>query len=66
MDHSNGQKIVCEKCQLPVAKAKTTLVYQGVRFEAELLRCPKCGQAFIPEDLALGRLHEVEITLEDK
>lgn len=66
MDHSNDQKIICGKCQLPLAKAKTKLMYQGVKFEAELLRCPKCGQVFVPEDLALGKMHELEITLEDK
>jgi uncharacterized protein with PIN domain len=66
MDHSKGQKIVCETCQLPLANAKTKLTYQGVRFEAELLRCPKCRQVFVPEDLALGKIREVEITLEDK
>lgn len=66
MDHSNEQKITCGKCQLPVAKAKTILTYQGVKFDGDLLRCPKCGLVFVPEDLALGKLHEVEITLEDK
>jgi uncharacterized protein with PIN domain len=66
MDHSNGQRIVCEKCQLPLANAKTKLTYQGVKFEADLLRCPKCRQAFVPEELAVGKMHELEITLEDK
>lgn len=66
MVQSSDQRIVCGKCQLPLANAKTRLTYQGVNFEAELLRCPTCGQVFVPEDLALGRLHEVEITLEDK
>jgi hypothetical protein len=66
MDHSDNEKIICEKCQLPLAQAKTKLMYQGVEFDAELLRCPKCGQTFIPEGLALGKMHELEITLEDK
>ena len=66
MLHSDEQRIICERCQLPLAEAKTELMYQGVRFDAELLRCPKCGQTYVPEDLALGKLHEVEITLEDK
>ena len=66
MGESNQSRISCQRCQLPLARAKTRLTYQGVKFEGELLRCPKCGQAFVPEDLALGKLHEVEITLEDK
>lgn len=66
MERSDGQEIVCEKCQLPLAVGKTRLTYQGVNFEAELPRCPRCGQVFVPEDLALGKMHELEITLEDK
>lgn len=66
MDNSNNQKIICEKCKLPLAGAQTKLMYQGIKFDAELLRCPKCGQAFIPEDLALGKMHELEIEMEDK
>jgi uncharacterized protein with PIN domain len=66
MDHSNDEKIICDKCQLPLAEAKTKLTYQGVKFDAELLRCPKCGQTFVSEGLALGRMHELEIELEDK
>jgi len=66
MSQSDDVKIICEKCQLPLAKAKTKLTYQGIDFDVALLRCPKCGQTFIPEDLALGRMHELEITLEDK
>jgi len=65
MDRSD-EKIICEKCQLPLAKAKTTLMYQGIKFDAELLRCPKCEQTFVPEDLALGKMHELEIEMEDK
>lgn len=66
MDHSGDQRIICGKCQLPLAGARTRLTYQGVSFEAELPRCPGCGQVFVPEDLALGKMHELEITLEDK
>ncbi len=60
------QKIICQRCQLPLVSARARLTYQGVNFEADLPRCPRCGQAFIPEDLALGKMHELEITLEDK
>ena len=62
----NDEKLICDKCQLPLAKAKTKLTYQGVNFEAELMRCPGCGQTFVSEDLALGKMHELEIEMEDK
>jgi hypothetical protein len=31
-----------------------------------LPRCPRCGLVFIPEELALGKMAEVEKLLEDK
>jgi len=62
----NDEKIICDKCQLPLARAKTKLTYQGIKFDAELMRCPKCGQTFVSEDLALGKMHELEIEMEDK
>lgn len=66
MKQNDDEKIICEKCQLPLARARTKLTYQGIKFDAELLRCPKCGQTFVSEDLALGKMHELEIELEDK
>ena len=66
MAGSDGHNIVCDRCQVPLARARTKLTYQGVNFEAELPRCPGCGQTFVPEDLAQGKMHELEITLEDK
>jgi hypothetical protein len=35
-------------------------------FPVDLLRCPKCRQVFIPEELARGKMSEVEKLLEDK
>jgi hypothetical protein len=38
----------------------------GGTYVVELLKCPRCGLVFIPEDLALGKMAEVEQILEDK
>ena len=35
-------------------------------FRHKVLRCPQCGQIYISEELARGRMREVETTLEDK
>jgi hypothetical protein len=35
-------------------------------FPVDLPKCPKCGQVLITEDLALGKMAEVEKLLEDK
>jgi hypothetical protein len=44
----------------------TKLAYLNHEFTHELLRCPACGQVYIPEDLATGKISEVETMLEDK
>lgn len=56
----------CMKCSLPLEIAKVGISYLGNTFPADLLRCPGCGFVFIPEDLALGKILEVERLLEDK
>jgi uncharacterized OB-fold protein len=38
----------------------------GNAYPVELLQCKKCGQVFVPENLALGKMAQVEQTLEDK
>jgi hypothetical protein len=41
-------------------------LYMGSRFEVELPACERCGFILVPEDLALGKMLEVERILEDK
>ena len=40
--------------------------YLGNSYPVDLLRCPKCGLVLVPEDLALGKMAEVERAVEDK
>ena len=56
----------CMKCSLPLEMAKVAISYLGNEFPVDLLRCPGCGLVFVPEDLALGKMAEVEKLLEDK
>jgi hypothetical protein len=67
-DQDDGQPLqwVCGKDKTPLELAKVTVSYLGSAFPVDLWRCPKCGQVFVPEDLALGRMAEVEKQLEDK
>lgn len=57
---------MCDKCNIPLQPDKVDVAYMGNAFPVELLKCPKCGLVFIPEDLALGKMVEVEKQLEDK
>ena len=57
---------VCVRCEAGLSPAKTKLSYRGSEFEVELMRCPVCGKVFVGESLALGKMLEVEKSLEDK
>ena len=58
--------IECAKCSIPLEESKVTISYLGNSFPVDLLRCPQCNLVYIPEDLALGKMLQVEKTLEDK
>lgn len=58
--------LVCHACQKALQPRKTDFTYLGHTFYAEMLKCPECGQVFIPEALAKGRIAEVEMQMEDK
>ncbi len=57
---------LCSKCGLPLEVGKVDVGYLGSVFPVDLHRCPKCGQVFVPEELAGGKMAEVEKLLEDK
>ena len=57
---------VCANCNVPLEMAQVMIAYLDNAFPVDLPRCPKCGQVFIPEHLALGKMAEVEKSLEDK
>lgn len=57
---------ICEPCGEQLVPGKVELDYLGNTFQVELPVCPKCGAVLIYEELALGRIFEVEQLLEDK
>lgn len=57
---------LCVDCGEPLVPGKVDISYLGNSFQVELLKCPHCGQVLIPEELALGKMVEVEKALEDK
>ncbi|MGI6736959.1 MAG: DVU_1557 family redox protein [Anaerovoracaceae bacterium] len=58
--------MICNRCRLPLEEIDVTFRYLGKQFRHPVQRCPQCGQVYIPEDLALGRMAEVEKVLEEK
>lgn len=57
---------ICSKCGAPLQRGKVNVAYMQGMFPVDLHRCPDCSQVFIPEELALGKMAEVEKLLEDK
>ena len=57
---------VCGDCGQSLVPGKVDISYLGNSFPVDLLRCPLCGLVLVPEELALGKMAEVEKALEDK
>lgn len=58
--------IVCVRCGIKLTLGKVTLSYLGSSFPVELYKCSKCGLVYVPEELANGKMQQVEAALEDK
>ena len=56
----------CAACDVPLQVSKVEVAYLGSAFPVDLAKCPSCGLVYIPEELALGRMLDVEQQLEDK
>lgn len=56
----------CARCGATLTQGKIEIAYLGSAFPVDLWHCPACGLVLIPEELALGRMLEVEKMLEDK
>jgi Zn-finger nucleic acid-binding protein len=57
---------LCAACGMALQPGKVTISYLDNAYPVELLRCPRCGLTWVPEEIALGKMAEVEKTLEDK
>lgn len=57
---------ICSRCGVSLEIGKVDVGYLGSVFPVDLYRCAKCGQVFVPEELAEGKMAEVEKLLEDK
>ncbi|ACZ12491.1 DVU_1557 family redox protein [Sulfurospirillum deleyianum] len=57
---------MCDKCQKALVAEKVKVRYLEGNFEVELLKCPTCKMVFISDELAMGKMLEVEKGLEDK
>ena len=56
----------CAACNQALQPHKVTVSYLHSVFHVELMACGQCGFVLVPEELALGKMLEVEQLLEDK
>lgn len=66
VDLSQYEDWSCAQCGEPLVLGQVSIAYLGSSFPVNLLKCPNCGLVLIPEELALGKMAEVEKALEDK
>jgi len=62
----NEQTLMCDQCKAELKKLNANFGYLNHSFQAEVLRCMKCGQVYLPEDFVRGRMKQVELMMEEK
>ena len=62
----SNRKLICSKCTCPLEEIETQFTYLDRKFRHKVLRCPECGQVYIPEELAKGKMAQLEKSLEEK
>lgn len=60
------QILICDRCKVEMEEIDTNFSYLDRTFRHKALRCPECGQVFLPEKLVTGRMSEVESLIEEK
>ena len=60
------QKLICDRCKVEMKEYEVEFSYLNRSFRHKVPRCPECGQVYIPEKLAAGRMNDVEKQLEEK
>jgi hypothetical protein len=61
-----ADKWVCDECEKPLVMRKVGFAYMKGTFHVDLPVCAGCGFVLITEELATGKMAEVERILEDK
>ncbi len=56
----------CAVCDQALELMQVTVTYMNNSFTTEMPGCPQCGQVVVSEELAMGKMAEVEKILEDK
>ena len=66
MRTKDENRLICARCNVTLEKTETKFDYLGHKFTHTIPVCPVCGMVYVSEELAGGRIAEVETMLEDK
>lgn len=66
IDLTGAEEWLCASCGVELELGTVEVAYMGSKYPVELPKCPKCGIIFVPENLAIGKMAEIEKILEDK
>ncbi len=68
VDHIKPEDLVwkCFRCGQQLVVGPVLAKYMGNNITAQLPQCPSCYMVLISEELAIGKVAEVEKLLEDK
>ena len=47
----NKEKLICCRCNKELVPTQTFFDYLGHNCHTDILRCPECGEVYIPESL---------------
>jgi predicted RNA-binding Zn-ribbon protein involved in translation (DUF1610 family) len=64
--NADDLKWLCISCGKNLVAGPVSVSYMGNRFTTELPHCPGCGWVLVTEEVAMGKMAEVEGILEDK
>lgn len=56
----------CAECDCELEIKQIFIDYLGHAFPTDLPVCPKCGQVFLPEELVLNKMYDIEQQMEEK
>ncbi|MEG0829730.1 MAG: DNA-binding protein [Anaerovoracaceae bacterium] len=60
------QTLICDKCKVEMEEMEAQFSYLDRSFRHNIMRCPKCGQVCLSEEIVNGRMNEVEGLMEEK
>ena len=60
------QIMICDRCDVELEELEAQFSYLDRSFRHKVLRCPKCGQVCLSEEIVNGRMSEVESLMEEK